>query len=43
MKRWQLVLFLAGWLILGFLVTAVNNLGAAAEHGPTTAAAETAH
>ncbi|PRR76182.1 hypothetical protein MHLNE_03260 [Moorella humiferrea] len=46
MKKWQLVLFLVGWLVLGIFVTAVNNLGAAAEHGehgPTTAAVETAH
>ncbi|GEA14902.1 hypothetical protein E308F_11460 [Moorella sp. E308F] len=43
MKKWQIVLFLAAWLVLGFLVTAVNNLGTAAEHGPTSAAAETVH
>ncbi|CEP68846.1 Uncharacterized [Moorella glycerini] len=43
MKKWQVVLFLAGWLVLGFLVTAVNNLGAHGEHGPTATATETAH
>lgn len=46
MKKWKIVLFLAGWLILGLLVTAVNNLGAGGEHGdhgPKTAAVETTH
>ncbi|MDN5362330.1 MAG: hypothetical protein PWP70_1377 [Moorella sp. (in: firmicutes)] len=47
MKKWKLVLFIAGWLVLGLLVTAVNSLGGG-EHGghepaATTAAAETAH
>ncbi|WP_338835744.1 hypothetical protein [Neomoorella thermoacetica] len=44
MKRWKVILFLAGWLILGFLVTAVNGLGESGhgEHAPTTTAAETA-
>jgi len=48
MKKWQLALFIAGWLVLGLLVTAVNGLGGG-EHGghePTAtaaASAETAH
>ncbi|HHP51283.1 MAG TPA: hypothetical protein ENM97_05635 [Moorella mulderi] len=28
MKRWQAVLLLLGWLLLGIVVTAVNSLGA---------------
>ncbi|MDN5345014.1 MAG: hypothetical protein PWQ18_1128 [Clostridia bacterium] len=47
MKKWQVALFLAGWLVLGLFVTAVNNLGTgghgAGEHTPTAAVAGSNH
>jgi hypothetical protein len=42
-KKWQVAIFLAGWLLLGLFATAVNNLGAGEGHEPTTTASETAH
>lgn len=43
MKKWKVILFLAGWLVLGFLVTAVNGLGESAhgEHAPAATSVET--